>query len=136
MAKFGPDDLTITIDDDAAGSPADVTQHVDSIDGFEIEAIIEEAHTFGDAWVEQLYSGLRRANEFTVEGFYDDVASVGSKPMYNNSEGETRSVVITWGGSNTSSFEAIIKSHRRIPTREGSLRYSVTLVPTGAVTEA
>ena len=136
MAKYGPADFAITVDDDSGGSPAAVKDHVDIIDGFGIDAIIEQANAFGDSWVEQLYSGLRQANEFTLEGFYDDVASVGSKPMYTNSEGETRSVVLTWGGSNTSSFEAIIKSHRRLPTRDGSTRYSVTLVPTGAVTEA
>jgi hypothetical protein len=136
MAKYGPDDVTIEIDDDAGGTLQDVSDHIDTLDGFEIEAIIEQANSFGDTWVEQLFSGIRQANEFTIEGFYDDVATVGSKAMYNNSEGETRSVRFTWGSTNTSSFEAIIRSYRRLPTRDGSLRYSVTFAPTGAVTEA
>ncbi len=136
MAKYGPDDITIQIDDDEGGSLVNVSDHVDSLDGFEIEAIIEQANAFGDTWVEQLFTGIRQANEVTMEGFYDDVASVGSKAMYNDSEGETRSIVLTWGSTNTSSFEAILRSYRRLPTRDGSLRYSVTWAPTGAVTEA
>lgn len=136
MAKYGPDDFGISIDDDEGGSPTDISAHVDTLDGFSIEAILEQANTFGDSWVEQLYSGLRRANEFTIGGFFDDGSSPAPKAIFNNSEGEQRSVVLTWGGSTTSSFEVFIREYRRLPTREGSTRYEVVLVPTGAVTEA
>ncbi len=136
MAKYGPDDVTIEVDDDEGGSLTDVSQHVDTINGFEITSVNEQSNTFGDTWVEFLHTGVSQANPLTMEGFYDDVASVGAKAMYNNSIGETRSVRLTWGSTNTSSFEAILTAYSRTGSRDGNLRYSVTFTPTGAVTEA
>lgn len=137
MAKYGPDDLTIEVDADSGGSLTDVSAHVDTISGLSVEAIIEQSNTFGDTWVENLFTGVSRAGAVTLEGFYDDSdSSADAKTMYLNSSGETRSVRFTWGGSNTSAFEAIITNFTRTGTRDGNLRYSVTLTPTGAVTEA
>ncbi len=137
MAKYGPDDLTIEVDDDAGGTLTDVTQHVESINGFDITGLTEPSHTFGDSWAETIFTGVSRAEPLTLTGIYDDSdSSADAKTMYNNSIGETRSVRLTWGSTNTSSFEAVITAYSRTGSRDGMLRYSVTLTPTGAVTEA
>lgn len=137
MAKYGPDDLTIEVDDDEGGSLDDISGHVDTINGLELSALLEQSNTFGDSWVEQLFTGVKQASPVTLEGFYDDGAGADTpKSMFNNSVGETRSVRLTWGGSSTSSFEAILSAYSRSASRDGSLRYSATLTPTGAVTEA
>lgn len=39
-----------------------------------IEAITEETHTLGDAWVENTFTGVKRWT-LTQQGFYDDVAN-------------------------------------------------------------
>ena len=134
MAKYGPDDFAVSVDDNG-GSPVVMTAHVDEFDGMDIEALIEESHAFGTTWVENLYSGIRKGNPFTLSGFYDDAASTGPDVIFN-ALGDTRTVTITWGGSKTTEFECIITKYVRTPTRNQSTRYTVTFTPTGAVTEA
>ena len=129
MAQYGPDDFAITL----GGHTFE--EYVDTIDGLTIEAIIEDSNTFGDTWTEQLYSGLRRGQPVTIGGFYND-ASNSVSPKFNGNEGTTIAIVITWGGSRTSSFSAVLQSWTRTAVREGTTRYTATLVPTGAVSEA
>ena len=134
MAKYGPDDFAISVDD-SGGTPVVMDPYVDELDGMDIEAIIEESHAFVATWVENLYSGIRKGNPFTVGGFYDDTATTGPDVIFN-ALGNTRTVKLTWGGSKTTSFECIITKYVRTPGRNLSSRYSVTFTPTGAVTEA
>ena len=101
----------------------------------DIETLIEESHAFGATWVENLYSGIRKGNPFTLSGFYDDTASTGPDVIFN-ALGDTRTVTITWGGSKTTEFECIITRYKRVPGRNKSTRYEVEFTPTGAVTEA
>ena len=129
MAQYGPDDFAITL----GGNTFE--EYVDTIDGLTIEAILEDSNTFGDTWTEQLYSGLRRGQPLTIGGFYDDAANSVS-PKFNANEGTTIAIVITWGGSRTSTFNAVLQSWTRTAVREGSTRYTATLIPTGAITEA
>lgn len=137
MAQYGADDVVIEVDADEDGTLTDVKAHVDTMNGVEITALIEQSNTFGDSWIEQLFSGVSAANPLTLEGFYDDGAGAATpKTMYNNSVGETRSVRLTWGSTNTTAFEALLTAYSRTGSRDGSVRYSVTFTPTGAVTEA
>lgn len=134
MAKYGSDDLSISVDD-SGGTPVDLTQYVQTINGLDIEALTEESHSFGDAWVEHLFTGIKRGNDLTIGGFYDDTASTGPDAVLIGI-GTTRTVTITWGGAKTSSFEAIIINYRRNPVRNELTKYEAVLRPTGAVTEA
>lgn len=129
MAKYGSDDLEITV----AGTS--IKNYVDTLNGVDIEAMLQESHAFGDSWVEQLFSGVKRASPLVVAGFYDDTATTGPDALLN-AIGTTVAIVITWGGTKTSSFSAIIKMYKRMPNRGESTRYEATLEPTGAVTEA
>ena len=129
MAVYGPDDFAITLGGDS------FKEHVDTFDGLNIDAIIEDSHTFGDTWTEQLYSGLRRGQPFTIEGFYDDAAN-GPDAKFAGLEGTTIAIVMTWGSSKTSTFNALLQTWARTTVREGTTRYTATLVPTGAITEA
>ena len=129
MAKFGPDDFTFTIDANS------FEEHTDTFDGLAVEAIIEDSHTFGDTFVEQLYSGMRRGNPFTIEGFYDDVAN-GPDSLFAGNEGNTFAFILTWGSTKTSTFSALLATWTRNPQREGTTRYTATFNPTGVITEA
>lgn len=129
MAQYGPDDFTFTIDANT------FEEYTDTFAGFSVEAIMEASHTFGDTWTEQLYSGLRRAGEFTIEGFYNDVAN-GPDALFAGNEGTSMAFILTYGGSKTSTFSAFLSSWTRDPQREGTTRYTATFIPSGAVTEA
>lgn len=134
MAKYGPNDISIDVDN-TGGTPVTMDAYIDDWAGADVEAILEESHTFNDAWVEMLYSGIQRMSPITMSGFYDDTATSGPDVIFN-ALGETRTVTITWGASKTTSTEAIISSYVRTPGRNASTRFTTTLTPTGTVTEA
>ena len=134
MAKFGPSDIVINVDN-SGGTPVDMTQFIDEQSVLDIEGIIEEAHSFGDSFAEHLFTGIKRAGGITFGGFYDDTSSTGPDAVFN-AQGDTRTVAITWGSTNITSFEAIITNYTRTPGRNASTRYSVTFMPTGTISEA
>lgn len=133
MAKYGPADLVISVDD-SGGTPVDVTAFIDEQSDAVIEAIIEESHAFGVNFVEHLFTGIKRMSEITFTGFYDDAAANFDAIFVGI--GGTRTVVLTWGGSKTTTFEAIITTYTRSAGRNTSTRASAALMPTGTITEA
>ncbi len=134
MAKYGSPNIKIEVAN-AGGTLVDLSAHIDTINGFEVEAKIQESTPFGSAWTTQLYSGVRQGNPVTIEGFYDDTATTGPDAILN-ALGSTRNVKITYGSTKTSSFAAIITKYDRKPVAGESTRFACTLTPTGAVTEA
>lgn len=140
MANYQGDDFIVSIDN-AAGTPVVCTQQVQTINGVDKEAVIEETHTFGDAYVEQGFAGLIRGGDITLGGLYDDTASTGSNALFNDvgcvaTAGVTRTLLLTFGGTKTYSVEVIIKSYKRMMERGKITRYEVVLTPTGTITEA
>ena len=140
MANYGTDDIVIEFDN-SAGTTVNVSQSILEINGVDVEAMIEESHTMGDSWVEQLYTGLRRGGDITVRGFYDDDSDTGFDFMFKDvgnagtSGGASRTLKITWGGTKTTTVETIIKNYRRLPTRGELTKAEAVLAPTGAFTE-
>lgn len=128
MANYGSDDLSITV------GGTELKNYIDSINDFSVEALLQEGTAFGDSWVEHLYTGIKQGNALTLEGFYDDAAS-GPDAKFNTL-GTTVAIVITWGSTKTSSFSAVVQTYVRKPVRKELTRFTVTLMPTGAVTEA
>lgn len=134
MALYGSDDVAIVFDN-SAGTTVNVSQSVLSVSGIDVEAILEETHTFGDAWVEQSAVGLNRQGDITVQGNYDDDADTGFNFMFQRI-GETRTFQILFGGTKSYTSEVIIKNYRRLPSRGALTKAEVVLTPTGAPTEA
>jgi len=131
MAKYGQDDLTISV-----GGTA-MSAYVDTINGADIEALLQQSDTFGDSWVEQLYTGIKRMEPITLEGFYDDTATTGPDVKFGaGTLGTSVEVIITWGASKTTTVTCIISRYARTPARGELTRYSVTLTPSGAAVEA
>ncbi|MBF8255131.1 MAG: hypothetical protein HW375_38 [Anaerolineales bacterium] len=135
-AKYGSDDLVFKIDASDGGALQDMSQHIDEIGGYKITKMSEESHTFGDSWVEHLLTGIRKNEDFTVGGLYDDTAATGPDATFNGTHAVTRTVEITWGGTKKSTFEAWIVDYERKTGRGNLTRWSATIRPTGAVTEA
>lgn len=135
MARYGSDDVTVNFDN-SGGTPVDMSQYVQEINGVDIEAMLEEAHSFGDSWVEQAYTGLRRVGDITLGGFYDDTSTTGPDAIFNSPGGGPRTLQIVYGSTKSTSVETIIKSYRRTLSRGTLHKYEVVLTPTGAVTEA
>lgn len=100
-----------------------------------VEIGTEEATAFGDAAAAHISTGVKKAAPITVGGYYDDTATTGPDVKLNVL-GTTIAVIITWGGSKTSTFSAIVQKYDRIGKIGAMTRYVATLLPTGAITEA
>lgn len=133
MAQYGQDALRIEVDN-SAGSLVNLSPYIDTINDVEVQALLQQTDTFGDAWVEQAFTGVRRMQPVTLEGTYDDTATTGPDAVLN-ALGATRTLKITWGGTKTTTVEVVITSYVRRPTRGELTRFACTLTPTGAVTE-
>lgn len=129
MAKYGSNSILITV------GGTEMKPYVDTINEVSVEALLQESTAFGDTWAAHLYTGIRQMAPLTLEGYYDDTATTGPDAKFNTL-GTTVAVVITYGGTKTSSFSAIVQKYTRKSVRKELTRYVVTLQPTGAVTEA
>lgn len=141
LAYYGSNALGIVVDS-TAGTTVDVTQSILEFNGLDIEAMMEESHTFGDSWVENLFAGLRKVNEVTLKGFYADTAATGFDVIFNDpgntktASSASRTLVVTWGGTKTSTVEFFIKNYRRLPSRGTLTKAEAVLVFSGTLTEA
>lgn len=139
MAKYGSNSVTINVDN-SGGTPVDMTQHTLDINDVEIETILEESHSFGDAWFESLATGVRRMAPIVMSGLYDDVAASGPDAMYVTTASGPSATTRTWqcvyGAAKSTSVETLIAKYGRKLGRGALHKYQVTLQPTGAVTEA
>ena len=140
MAKYGSNSLIVAVDN-SSGTPVTMTNYITSIGNVTVEALLQETTAFGDSFVEQLSTGMRRAEPIVLGGLYDDTSG-GPDSVFNDvasgpaDTASTRTITITWGGSKTTACEAIIPNYTRTATRGELTAYEVTLTPTGTVTEA
>ena len=139
MAKYGSNSLAISVDN-SSGAAQVMTSYITEVSGVEVEALLEESHSFGDAWFESLATGVRKGSDIELSGFFDDASSTGPDAIFNDvADGpadSTRTITITWGGSKTTSCETIISKYTRTAVRNELTKFSVTLTPTGTITEA
>lgn len=140
MANYGQSSVVVVFDRSDGTTTTAMTAHVQTINGVDVESIMEQSDSFGDSWVEFLPVGLRSAGVVTLEGLYEDTADTGSNAMFNAPAATVattqRTLTITFGGSKTFSVECYIQKFSRMLVRGKLHRYSVALRTTGAVTEA
>lgn len=138
MANYSFKDLVIEFDNDA-GALQNISQYVLDIDGVEIEGKFEEGHAAGEAWVKQLFVGIKEMKEVTIGGFYNDAASPAPDKLFfdgGTAIGATRTLAVTYGGTKKTTAEMGIKSYKRGLARDKLHRYEVKLLLCGTVTEA
>jgi hypothetical protein len=140
VAKATPVDFKVEFDDTDGGSLVNVTPYVRTINGVDVEGVLEESHPFGVAWFESLATGMKRMNDVEIGGFYDDAASPAPNAVFNDVADDpaaaTRTLKLTWRGTKTTTVETRIMRYSRRAVTNELTKYAVTLRPTGAVTEA
>ncbi len=142
MAKYGFNNAQLKITSSSStGSFNDISNYIDTISGLDMEAMVQDSHAMGDSWAESLFTGTKRFNSFTVEGFYDDTAGTGPHSLFGapNFLGNERVIKFspdapTPGTANAIKSDVIISKYVAKPTRNELTRFTLTLVPTGAVT--
>lgn len=128
MAKYSSKDLDLTVG--AQSMKAYIQDDVTVA----VEVGTEEYTAFGDTWQKHISTGVKRGDPVTIGGMYDDTETTGPDAKFN-AIGTTITVVITWGGSKTTTFDAIVKRYERIAKINDMTRYICTLQPTGEIEE-
>jgi hypothetical protein len=139
MAKYGPASLKVEYDN-SGGTLVDISQHVLEINDVSVENLVEMTRSFGDSWDESLPIGVGKMSDVTMSGVYDDTAATAPDALFGNRIPElpganTRTLKLTWGGTKTTSVETVLIKYDRTADRTALTKWSVTLRPTGAVTE-
>ena len=78
MAKHGSPTVVIEYDDGPGGTLRDVTAHVLSIGGIEIEQITEQTNPFGSDHEHHTPVGVQRVADIDIEGLEDDTPTTGT----------------------------------------------------------
>lgn len=136
MVMYRGSDVVVEYDGTAGGALAAITQHVETISNPAVESAMEDSHTFGDSWREQLPAGLKSIPDITLAGKFDDTASTTPNAMMgyaNVGHATTRTLKITFGGSNTFQVETYLKRWTLGPKRGGITTYEAVLTATGAI---
>jgi hypothetical protein len=138
MARFGFPDLKIELDVAVGGLLGDISAFVTEINGYSVEAVLEEvtaANDKDDAWAKV---GITRKGEIVLTGPYDDTASkLVAITKATSALGEQRTLKLTFDGAtvlDVKNVETLIQKVERNPKRDALHAYSVTLRPTGAIT--
>ncbi len=134
MSKYGAKDFSISF------GGTNITPHVDTINGFDVEALTVDGKPLGTAWPTPVPTGDKQASDVEIGGLYDDAAGGPSAVLLaalpTGPSTAASAVVLTWGGAKTSSFNAFCVKFTRQATKNQVTRYTATIRPTGTVTEA
>lgn len=138
MARYGGDVVNYKVTTTSATAAyRDISQQVLEFSGIDLEAILEQGHTFGDAWEESAYTGMRKINEITMTTFWDDDTSTGVQGMFGNASdiGAERNIKINLGTTNAyPKFDFIIRRVSKKPQVGALTKCDIVIVPTGALT--
>ena len=136
MAKTDFVQTVVMVASSSAGSATiDMTQYITAINGFKVNAMNQETHTMGDAWVEKLYTGVRSGDDITLSGFYDDATS-GPHAYFGHTTdiGARRNISMRFATADSVTFKYLELSYSRKPVRNELTAFEVVLSPTGAIT--
>ena len=103
MAKYGPKDMTVHLDDAPGGASQELTNFI--VEGFEvsIEALQQETTALGDEWEEHTPVGTKRVPPFTLTMLMDDTATTGTVDVFaavdDSPADVTRECLVVWGGA-------------------------------------
>lgn len=84
MAKHGPQEVTVTIDDAPGGTARIITPYVTSIGEVGLESITQETNPFGATSIQNTPVGIDKTADIAISGFLDDTAAVGPKAVFFN----------------------------------------------------
>lgn len=134
-ALFGFPSLKVELDVSEGGALGDQSAYVQSINGWTVEAILEEITAASDTADRWAAVGITKKSPVVIESMYDNTASK-MVAITKANIGETRTLQLTFDGATAAdviAVETIIQKIERLPARNQFTRYRVTLQPTGAI---
>jgi hypothetical protein len=136
MATYGIDDGALTYSTKAMKDYITSTQPA-----VDAENETDDFTTLGSSVEKQIYTGLTKYGEIPVAGPFDDTTTDGSDAVFGGAARAKSyaALVITWGGSKTTTFSAVgVKNYKRIIAKGSITNYEAVLFlgPGCTVTEA
>ena len=138
MAKYGPSSVAVTLDD-SGGTARNLSQYITSLGGIKINAGMVDSTGFGDSWKESLSTGVRSMDDISIEAWYDDTSNTTDAvrgDVANGPADQQKTLVVTYGGSKTTTVEGWIVDYERVLDRDSLHVVRATFRPSGAATEA
>jgi len=138
MAVYGSNSIQIEFEkaDSIGSADTDITAYVTKLGDIVISKGAIESTPYGVTAPEYLAAVLKRYEEFTIEGDYNDAATTGPNAIFNSTNAVARYFKITYGGGKYTSGRCWITGYRRGSEVGGYIQYTATLMPTGTITEA
>jgi hypothetical protein len=136
--KYGSVDVLINYDAAPGGTLSDVTQHVREIGGVKIENLTQETHSFGDPWIENTPTGVRRVPAIVIKGLFDTTAVTGPHVVFMPTSADvqpsaaTRTLEVTFGDAKKFTVETRLQNYEVLAKNAALTEYAATLLPTGA----
>jgi hypothetical protein len=136
--KYGSVDVVVNYDAAPGGTLSDVTQHVREIGGLKIENLTQETHSFGDPWIENTPTGMRRVPAIVIKGLFDTTASTGPHAVFMPTSADcqpsaaTRTLEVTCGDGKKFTVETRLQNYEVAPKNAALTEYTATVLPTGA----
>jgi|GEM_PF-6606455 len=126
-------DASFEFDDDT-GTPQ--TIEVLSINGVNVKPEVDDVTPNGVEYTARLYAGLLTMDDVELEFVYTETMDdLFNDPGCRGTAGGTRTFKATYGGTKYTSVETIIGAYPRKPVKGKVTTASVTLHPTGTITE-
>ena len=138
MAKYGPSSVAVTLDE-SGGTARNLSQYITSLGGIIINAGMVDSTGFGDSWKESLSTGVRSMDDISIEAWYDDTSNTTDAVLGDVANGpadQQKTLVVTYGGSKTTTVEGWIVDYERVLDRDSLHVVRATFRPSGAATEA
>ena len=138
MAKHGPAEVSITIEDSPGGTARDITPYVMTIGGIAVEAITQQTNPFGATSEEHTPIGITRTPDIVIGGIFDDAATVGPHVVFQLAAGDIsassvgRELVITPMTGKTFTINVHLVKYEVMLKRDGLTEYQATVRQAGA----
>lgn len=140
--KHGSAEITISCDDAPGGTLRAITPYVTQIGGVKITALTQAITAFGDTWVKNSPTGLKKVEPIQISGFFDDTATVGPHvvfispdvTIYDGTTATSRTLTIVFGNSKTFTVECLLTDYAVMGKNGNLTEYQATLTPTSTGT--
>jgi len=139
MSNSSPADIEVWYDN-AAGALVDISAHVMAVNDIDVEQLLEEMRPLGSTWDTYMPVGVGKVAPIELTGLYDDSAD-GPDDLFGDRMPETcaavtRTLKIVWIAlPKSTSVETHLTKYVRKVDKNGLTKYTVTLQPSGVVTE-
>lgn len=136
--KYGPADVTVTLEDDATGAGTVRNIHNFILNGISAKTIarLMQSDALGDSWEEHVPTGKKAAEPITLEGIWDTTAGTGTHDIFNDVDDDPqetgRELVVVFGDSKTWTVTTRLTSYEVIAANDSIQKFSAELQPTGS----